>query len=171
MRTAESVEELGTVRRRSSAFLFVLVMLSCAAHEERSDSSEDLAPVRAEIERYYADFSSRDWKAYADHFWPGATLTTIWQPPWENAPRVVATSVPDFVAQAPQGPDSKSIFEERMTGAEVKRCGSLAQVWAGYSARFGEPGDVMEWSGVDAFTLLEHDGRWRIVSLAWIGEE
>jgi len=54
-----------------------------------------------------------------------------------------------------------------MQQAEVRLYQDLAQVWANYKARFGEPGDVAEWSGVDAFTLMKHDGRWKIVSLAY----
>ena len=127
--------------------------------------------LRAELERYYADFSARDWDAFADHFWPGATITTRWQPPGEDAPRVVVTTVPDFVAQAPQGPGSKPIFDERMTACETRVTGDLAQVWARYDARFGDPGDVKEWSGIDDFTLMKHEGRWRIVALAFASEE
>ena len=127
--------------------------------------------VRAELVRYYADFSARDWSAFADHFWPGATITTRWQPPDEPAPRVVATTVPEFVAQAPRGPGSRAIFEERMTGSQTRLVGDLAQVWARYDARFGDPGDVREWSGVDAFTLMKHDGRWKIVALAFTSAE
>ncbi|HZL99854.1 MAG TPA: nuclear transport factor 2 family protein, partial [Planctomycetota bacterium] len=127
--------------------------------------------LRAVLERYYADFSARDWPAFAGHFWPGATITTRWQPPGEGAPRVVVTSVPDFVAQAPQGPGSRSIFEERLTGAETRVEGGLAQVWARYAARFGDPGDVDEWTGIDAFTLMRHDGEWKIVALAFAHEE
>jgi len=123
--------------------------------------------VLEELERYYDDFSARDWKRFADHFWPGATLTTVWQPPGETLPRVVATTVPDFVGQAPQGPGSKPIFEERMTGAEVTVTGNLAQVWARHTARFGEPDSVQTWKGIDAITLMRHEGRWRIVSLAY----
>lgn len=135
------------------------------------NSEETLkAEVRAELQSYYADFSARDWEAFADHFWPGATLTTIWQPPGEDQLRVVATSVPDFVAQAPQGPGSKPIFEEKMTGAEVRVVRDLAQVWARYRVRFGEPGNVQEWSGIDALTLMKHDGRWKMISLAFTTE-
>ena len=127
--------------------------------------------VRAELERYYADFSARDWEAFAGHFWPGATITTCWQPPGEGSPRVVVTSVPEFVAQAPAGPGSKAIFEERLTGAETRLEGGLAQVWARYEARFGDPGELREWSGVDAFTLVKHEGRWKIVALAFAAGE
>lgn len=123
--------------------------------------------VRAELERYYTDFSARDWTRFADHFWPGATLTTVWQPPGTAAPIVDAQTVPAFVAKAPQGPGSKPIFEERMTGAEVRVHRNLAQAWARYKARFGDSTNVMEWQGIDAITLMEHQGRWRIVALAF----
>lgn len=127
--------------------------------------------VLAFVEQYYADFSARDWERYAGYFWPGATLTTVWQPPGEPAPRVVTTSIEEFVAQAPEGPGSRQIFEERMTEAHVRAEGNLAQVWASYDARFGDPGDIQEWSGVDAFTLMRFDGRWRIVALAYSNDD
>ena len=127
--------------------------------------------ILRELGSYYADFSARDWQKYADHFWPGATLTTIWKPEGEARDRVVVTTVPEFVAQAPKGPGSKPIFEERMTGAEVRVQGPLAHVWARYKARFGDPGKIADWSGVDAFTLMRLDGRWKIVALAYAGDE
>lgn len=131
--------------------------------------------ARAEIldalERYYADFSSRDWDAFASHFWPGATLTAVWQPPGAEAPRVVVTGLDEFIARAPQGPGSREIFEERMLDAKVLTHGNLAQVWARYEARFGDPGEITEWRGIDAFTLMKHDGEWRIVSLSYTDVE
>jgi hypothetical protein len=126
--------------------------------------------VRATLESYYGAFSDRDWSRFAEHFWPGATLTAIWTPPGESAERVVATSVPAFVEQAPLGPGSREIFEERMTSARIAVHGDLAQAWAGYEARFGDPGEVSEWRGIDAFTLMRHDGEWRISSLAYVSD-
>lgn len=123
--------------------------------------------VMAALEQYYADFSARDWDRFRDHFWPGATLTTVWQAPGDSVPRVSVTTLDRFIEMAPQGPGSREIFEERMTGADVRANDSLAQVWARYDARFGDPGEIREWSGTDAFTLMRHDGRWRIVSLAY----
>lgn len=123
--------------------------------------------VTHELARYYADLSARDWEAFADHFWPGATLITTWTPPGEAAPRVEATTVPEFVRRAPLGPDSKPIFEERMLDVAVTGYANLAQAWIRYEARFGAPDDVVEWRGVDAATLMKHDGRWRIVSLSF----
>jgi len=131
-------------------------------------SEADLrAEVLLEVERYYDDLSARNWSAFADHFWPRATLTAIWQPPAERSLQVYTSSVAEFVARAPEGPDSKEIFDERMTSAEIRLVGTMAQVWARYDARFGDPGNVSEWSGIDAITLMKHRGRWRIASMAY----
>lgn len=127
--------------------------------------------VLHELRGYYADFSRRDWPAFRNRFWPGATLTTVWAPAGEKEPRVVVTAIEEFIEQAPYGPGSKPIFEERMLDAEIRASGNLAQAWARYAARFGDPGDVAEWRGVDAFTLMKHDGRWRIVSLSYVNED
>lgn len=142
-----------------------------APAQEPGTGEAGRAEVRSELEAYYADFSARDWDAFADHFWEGAALTSIWRPPGEPDERVVAQTVPDFVAAAPEGPGSREIFEERMTDVRITVRGPLAQAWARYEARFGDPGEVAEWTGTDAFTLLRHGGRWRIASLAYAGDD
>lgn len=156
--------------------VLVVLLAGCGAPAppaEEGSTARDAtrAEIVAELEAYYADFSARDWEAFADHFWKGGTITTVWRPPEEESERVVVTTIPDFVARAPEGPGSREIFEETMLGAEVRVTGNLAQAWARYAARFGDPGDVMEWEGTDAFTLMKHDGRWRIVSLVYAGDE
>jgi len=145
------------------------VLFAACASESPSANETDTAreEVIEAVESYYADFSAREWDRFSGHFWPSATLTTVWQPPGENAPRVVTTTVPEFVRLAPQGPDSKPIFEERMDSSDVRVAGNLAHVWAHYTARFGDSTDVATWRGIDAFTLMKHDGRWRIVALAY----
>ena len=156
-------------------------VLACASPEPPPAGEQRMAEIQATpdtlrdqvlavIEQYYADFSARDWPRYRGYFWPDARLTTIWQPPGEPAERVVATSIEDFIAQASQGPGSREIFEEKMTSAEALGSGDLAVVWARYTARFGDAGSVQEWNGVDAFTLLRHDGRWRMASLAYVND-
>ncbi|MCP3905981.1 MAG: nuclear transport factor 2 family protein [Planctomycetes bacterium] len=123
--------------------------------------------VLGEVNRYYEDLSARNWIRFADHFWPRATMTTIWQPPGENTMRVYTSSVAEFVARAPEGPGSKPIFEETLLSADVRVVDSLAHVWARYHARFGDPDNIVEWTGIDAITLMKHQGRWRIVSMAY----
>lgn len=148
--------------------MVLLPLLACAAEPARPRASEDpQEEILREVRRYYVDFSDRDWNAFAEHFWPGATMTTVWHAPGESGPRVLATTVPRFIEQAPLGPDSKPIFEERMDRAEVRSHGNLAHVWAHYTARFGDSTNVATWRGIDAFTLMKHDGRWKIVALAY----
>src|SRR4051812_38385829 len=84
------------------------------------------AEIRAELSKYYADLSARKWNAFATHFWPGATITTVWQPPGEPAERVTTVTVPEFIASAPMGPDSKPIFEERLTACDIRIDNDLA---------------------------------------------
>jgi hypothetical protein len=130
----------------------------------------DSIPVLDALRAYYRDFSARDWEAFQDHFWPGATITTIWQQPGDDSARVHVSTIDAFVAQAPQGPGSRSIFEESMLSSRIRVTGTLAQAWVRYRARFGDPGDVMEWEGTDAVTLLRHEGRWRIVALVFASD-
>jgi hypothetical protein len=134
------------------------------------DGATEREVLRA-LESYYAAFSARDWPLFEEHFWPGATMTTVWTPSGEDVERVVATTVPSFVAQAPEGPDSREVFEERLVSADITVEGILAQAWVRYSARFGDPGDIFEWEGLDAFTLIRHGGEWRITSLAYAPDE
>jgi hypothetical protein len=94
------------------------------------------------LRSYYADFSARDWEAYAAHFWPGTTFTAVWQP----------------------------AGEERLLGAEIRVHGNLAHAWARYAVRFGDQDSMATWRGIDAFTLLWHDESWKIAALAYTDE-
>jgi hypothetical protein len=157
--------------------IFSGLLVGCGSGSEE-DPVPDTPPdggVESEVSdvlnEYYDALSARDWGRFEDFFWPGATLTTVWTPPGETDPRVVFTGVPEFVAQAPEGPGSREIFEERLLSAEVTVESGLAQAWVRYHARFGDPGDLLEWEGVDAFTLMRHHGRWRITALAYVPDE
>lgn len=80
--------------------------------------------------------------------------------------RVVATSSDEFIAQPPQGPGGRAIFEERSSEAEGEVFRGLAEAWVGDGARIGNPGDVVEREGFDRFTLMVLDGPWKIAALA-----
>ncbi len=155
-------------RAAFSTLLLTLVPNACGRLENRySDPIEERA-VLAVLQQYYRDFSARDWEAYASH--SGADLTTVWQPAGEDQDRVIATTIDEFITQAPQGPGSREIFEERMIEAHIRIFNNLAQAWVRYGMRFGDPGEVAEWEGVDAFALLKHGGSWRIASLVFSSE-
>lgn len=164
----------------STKFLFgplvaFALMASCslAAFPQSADPGAENENVRNAVSRYYADMSCSNGKfvpAFESHFWPGATISTVWKPRGYDKRQVVVTSVRDFVAQTHEGACSEPIFEEKMDAAEVKIHNGLAHVWAHYQARFGKPGSVKEWSGIDAFTLLKHENEWKIVSLVFRAE-
>ncbi len=127
--------------------------------------------VTAALRVYYQRFSSRNWRAFLQSFWPGAIITTRWTPPGARGPRVAVVTLDEFIRQGPNGPDRLAVFRESMVDARVRRYGDLADAWVVYRARFGERGDsVLVSSGVDAFHLMRHDGQWRIVSLTFTGE-
>ena len=135
---------------------------------ELSPADTAHADILARVRHYYADLSARDWAAYAEDFWPGATIHTLWDADGSGSANPFVVTVPEFIRRAPEGPGSQPIFEERLLAAEVRLTGNLAQVWARYEARFGDSTAVDTWTGVDAFTLLEHQGVWRIASLAYV---
>jgi hypothetical protein len=151
-----------------------LVTRSGAAQVASLDEPPIPDSVRTEIlefvTSYYDAFSARDWDRFADHFWPGATITTIWQPIDETAQRVHTSTVTEFIVRAPEGPGSRESFEERMSAATVYVYGSLATVFSRYRARFGDPGDIMEWEGIDSFALMRFGDEWRIVALSFAAD-
>ncbi len=157
-------------RRVLGALALILVSACRADPPVGSDLDPGAVNVIRHLESYYREFSNRDWRRFSAHFWPGAGLTTAWQPPGEDSVRVVTMAIEQFVEQAPFGPGSREIFEERMLDSEVKVDGNIAQALVRYRARFGDPGDIMEWEGTDAFTLLRFNGEWRITSLAYLGD-
>lgn len=158
----------------AAVLILGLALAACGKDEQAKQPVGGLGPdslhsqVLAELKSYYNDFSDRNWGAFRDHFWPGATITTYWQPVGLPSRTVVTVGIAEFVAKAPEGPGSKPIFEERLQSAEVQAEGNLAQAWAKYSAKFGDSTTVVEWQGIDAITLMRHEGRWRIVSIAYV---
>ncbi len=135
-----------------------------AAPRAAVDQHKLRGEVLQELDRYYKNFSARNWDAVAAHFWPGATITTISS---EETRGVVAASVDEFIASARAEPGGRQLIEEKMTNAEVRVEGALALVWATYRARFGDRGNYDQSTGTDAFTLIKLDGRWKITSLAF----
>lgn len=160
------------IRRLNSLTLMLAGLASaCAGGEPYEADPAARHTVEQRLEDYYRDFSARDWTAFADHFWPGADITTVWQRPGEDTTSVVVTPIEEFVAQAPEGPGSRAVFEEWMIGADIRVFNNLAQAWVRYGARFGDPGDIDEWEGIDAITLLKHGETWKIATLVFTSDD
>jgi hypothetical protein len=142
----------------------------CACRSDRPTADPAARELDSVVAQYYHDMSARDWAAYRDHFWPQATLTTVWRTPGEAEPRVAVMTIESFLASIAEGPDSKPIFEERLLSHETRVVANLAHVWDRYEARFGDSASILTWRGIDAFTWMKHVGRWRIVSVAYTDE-
>jgi len=122
--------------------------------------------ILTSLERYYSDFSARNWTRFATHFWPDATISAVRLPPGEDSLRAVVLTVPEFVDRVRGTLEREPIFEVRLGTAQVVVRGNLAQVWAQYRVRLGDV-NISDWGGVNAFTLIRYRNRWRVVSLGY----
>ena len=159
--------------------VLLVLLLNAGCHVEldnRSATQVNEASLGQEavldaIRSYYDAFSALDSARFVSHFWPDAAITTTWQPAGEDSARVWTQPVERFVASWPDGPGSRAVFAEHLTRAQVQVTGNLAQAWVHYTTQFGDSGDVREWSGIDAFTLMRHGDAWRIVSLVFSADQ
>src|SRR5512135_1012640 len=62
--------------------------------------SVNSAEVYAALRLYYARLTSRDWKVWAQSFWPRATVTTIMRATADSAERVHIFPIEDVIANA-----------------------------------------------------------------------
>lgn len=136
----------------------------CLINDEHS---KETGVIRDFIENYYTIMSNRDWSSFRTLFWDNGTITTIWQKPEEDSIAVHIVTIDEFIVQTPQGPDSQPVFEEKLLSANIEVKGNLALVWARFNAIFGTEQDLSEWQGTDVFTMMKHEGTWKIVSLAF----
>ena len=156
-------------------YVFISVIsfltVSCRNSTEadlKEESSLEEQQLEEFINEYYETLSSRNWEEYRKFFWPKATIATIWQEANDPAPKVLINSIEEFILQTPQGPDSFPIFEENLKEIEfIKVKKGLAEIWATYEAKFGTKDNLMEWTGTDLFSLMKHNGEWRISSMAF----
>ena len=152
----------------SQLVVLALIALLASCQSTGQQSSKTEKEIESFLTDYYATFSSRNWPAFKRFFWENAVMATPW--PVDGNESVYIFTIDEFLAQTGEGPDSQPIFEERMIDFEFKSEGKLATVWANYEAKFGTDGDLTEWSGKDVFTLMYHNGKWGIVSLAYVTE-
>lgn len=155
-------------------FPIFFFFLSC--QPQQTQQAENTSPSLAEqelhtfLESYYQTMSDRNWEAYRDYFWDKATITTVWQAEGDSIETVLISTIDEFIEKTPEGPDSQPVFEEKMVEADIDVRSDLTQAWVTYEAKFGTEDNLMEWKGMDLFSLMKHQGEWRIVSLTFSAE-
>lgn len=135
----------------------LLLLGSCAAPERVSDEAREILGA---VDAMYADLSARRWDALEAHFLPEASL--VFATP--SGPRRMTPA--KFVEIVRKNVEGKEIFEERMKTGTARVHGDVATVWSRFEGREGSGAEVRAWSGVDAFTLVRIEGRWRVALIA-----
>jgi hypothetical protein len=131
--------------------------------------SADTASVDAIVAALYDVISgpagqARDWNRFRSLFAPGARL-------------LPASPRPDGAAPAPLTPDEyverasarfvEAGFFEREVARRVERFGAIAHVFSTYESRRRAEDAAPMARGINSIQLMEHAGRWWIVTVLW----
>lgn len=132
--------------------------------------SIDVDPqVRAVLTAYYDDFASGDWARVAKHFWPDATLVTIRSPGLGATPAVVVTRIDDYVHRHLGDGARSAPLRIALESSRIETFGSVASAITHYRAVDPSGSEAQSWRGADLFSLVRHEGEWRIASLVFEG--
>ena len=139
-----------------------LLVASCMPGPAPAPAEAGPGPeLAAAVELMYDDLSSRRWDALAAHFLPEASV--VFSTP--KGPRRMTP--PAFIEMVSKKVEGLEVFEERMQyPAWVRDYGDVAVVWSTFAGKEGSKDNVRTWTGVDAFTLMKVDGRWKISHIA-----
>lgn len=132
-------------------------------------SASGQAEVVAEVQEMYADLSARNWKKFAEHFGPGAIISTAADENGSKGLRIL--NVTDWIAEARLGLEGRDSFDEKMMHQEVHTFNNVAQVWSHFVAHSKDKGKSETRSGIDAITLHKNAGRWKIAALGYSSRE
>jgi len=137
----------------------LLILGSCVAPPKSTAPNPGPEIIRV-LEVMYEDLSARRWELLAAHFLPDSSLVFA-TPAGPNRMTPAA-----FIEMVRKNVEGKEIFEEKMEAASVRAHGDVAQVWSSFAGREGSGTTIRTWGGVDAFTLVKSEGRWRIALVA-----
>jgi hypothetical protein len=124
------------------------------------------------LERFYRDFAHGDWNAMQERFWPGASVIAIRTREQRGDKQggdkqVVNEPIESCIERLRANVARAKPLEIALIEHRIVPTGSIAQASIQYSA-VDKSGDAPQgWSGTDAFTLVRHEGQWRIASLAF----
>jgi hypothetical protein len=159
---------------KSTILLLTFCLIQQACEQKRPKESafaESEKAIYQLLVDYYQTFSDRNWPEYKSFFIDKATLTTVWQTDSSSNPDIFTSTIDEFLDQTKDGPDSQPVFEEKMVESEIVVKQNLANAWVKYDAKFGSEDNLMTWSGYDLFSLIKHEGEWKIASIVYSSAE
>lgn len=112
--------------------------------------------VESEIRQMYADLSARKWKDFEDHFAPDAVVILGGR----------AIPIGEFNAKNQKALETATDFAETCESLEIRVHKDTAHAWSRFRGTVTRNGETRTWSGVDAYTLVRVDGRWKIAAIA-----
>lgn len=141
-----------------------------AAASPAADSA-DVATPEAIVTALYDVISgpagqARDWDRFRSLFLPGARLVYS-QTLQTGEQRLHPMTVEDFVRIVTPVYASGGGFWERDIGSRIERFGNVAHVFTAYETRRTAPDGPVVARGINSVQQVRHQGRWRVVSLAW----
>jgi hypothetical protein len=116
------------------------------------------AEVKAFVERYFRTWSNGEMDAYGEGFLPGATIQFI-----DPQGTIDTQGVREFLANQRRFQAARPAKESPLS-IEIRFENRLARAVVHWKLESG-PGPAK--FGYDHFTLFQHDGKWRIVNLAF----
>ena len=145
-----------------------------AGHAAGVPTAADAAPiqdpdVRALLDQYYLDYAAGNGAALAGHFWPDATLATIRSRAFGEGSSVVVMRVDDYVRQHMGDGARATPLRIALEPPRIETIGSVAIAVTHYRAVDPSGHEAQSWQGADLFSLVRHDGSWRIASLVFEG--
>ncbi len=163
-----AAERLELDRERAAALDSSAAPRATQAREPVPVAAED-PDVRSLLDSYYRDYAAGDGAALAEHFWPDATLTTIRSRAFGENSSVVVMRVHDYVRQHMGAGVRATPLRIEIEPPRIDRIGAVASAVTCYHAVDPSGHEAQSWRGADLFSLVRHDGRWRIASLVFEG--
>lgn len=129
----------------------------------------EVASVEAVVAALYDVLSgpagqARDWNRFRSLFAAGARLVPAAPRPDGAAPVALT---PDEYIQRTSARFVEAGFFEREIARRVERFGAIAQVFSTYEARRRADDPAPMARGINSIQLLQHGGRWWIVTVMW----
>jgi hypothetical protein len=128
------------------------------------EDSIGVARVEAVVRQYYQRLGARDWPAFRELFWPGATITVRTVAERQRTAQVAVLTMDEFLRQTLNGRDRLPPRVE-VEQARVNTYTEFADAWVVWRGAASRRRTAPVPRGLDAFHLVKRGGQWRVVSV------
>ena len=152
-----------------SVLLALPVTTAVAQESAPAADPADVESIDAIITALYDVISGpageRDWDRFRTLFAPGAVLSSM-VPRNGQMPPAQTFTAEDYIERA-GGYFMQNGFFESEIGRSVHRFGNVANAMSAYQSKHAADDPEPFTRGINSITLLQADGRWHVMSIAW----